>query len=178
MGIREESIVREFCDAWGQGERAPDVEKIVSMFAPGGYWQLYMPSGPKIQGRTALRAEVLRQMSYVDKPECNILHMISSSDAVVTERRDYFTKNEKNNVEFNFTVAGYGFYGTGQNTGITFTRLKDFEQRKGKQNSAQAITQRAMGHFMMNIKDAQVFSRKEYVLKAPKPSAPPAAAKP
>jgi limonene-1,2-epoxide hydrolase len=93
MGIREESIVREFCDAWGQGVRAPDVEKIVSMFAPDGYWQLYMPSGPKIQGRAALRAEVLRQMSYVDKPECNILNMVSSSDAVVTERRDYFTKN-------------------------------------------------------------------------------------
>ena len=93
MGTREELIVREFCDAWGQGRRDPDVEKIVSMFAPDGYWQLYMPSGPKIQGRAALRAEVLRQMSYVDKPECNIVHVFSSDDTVVTERRDYFTKN-------------------------------------------------------------------------------------
>jgi len=93
MGVREESIVREFCDAWGQGVRAPDVEKIISMFAPDGYWQLYMPSGPKIQGRTALRAEVLRQMSYVEKPECNILAILSGDGTVVTERRDFFTKN-------------------------------------------------------------------------------------
>ena len=93
MGVREESIVREFCDAWGQGVRDPDVGKIVSMFAPDGYWQLYMPSGPKIQGREALRAEILRQMSYVDKPECNIVNILSSDTAVVTERRDYITKN-------------------------------------------------------------------------------------
>jgi len=95
MGSREESIISEFCDAWGQGKRPPDVEKIVTMFAPDGYWQLYMPSGPKIQGRAALRAEILRQMGYVDKPECNIIRMISSDDTVVTERRDYFTKNGK-----------------------------------------------------------------------------------
>ena len=93
MGIREESIVREFCNAWGQGVRDPDVSKIVSMFAPDGYWQLYMPSGPRIQGREALRTEILRQMSYVDKPECNIVNILSSDTAVVTERRDYFTKN-------------------------------------------------------------------------------------
>jgi hydrophobe/amphiphile efflux-1 (HAE1) family protein len=77
---------------------------------------------------------------------------------VARQIADYFSKNEKDNVEFNFTVAGYGFYGAGQNTGIAFTRLKDFDKRKGKQNSAQAITQRAVGHFMMTIQDAQVFS--------------------
>ena len=93
MGVREESIVRDFCNAWGQGVRDPDVDKIVSMFAPDGYWQLYMPSGPRIQGREALRTEILRQMSYVDKPECNITNILSSDTAVVTERRDYFTKN-------------------------------------------------------------------------------------
>jgi limonene-1,2-epoxide hydrolase len=93
MGVREESIVRDFCNAWGQGVHDPDVDKIVSMFAPDGYWQLYMPSGPRIQGREALRTEILRQMSYVDKPECNIINILSSDTAVVTERRDYFTKN-------------------------------------------------------------------------------------
>jgi multidrug efflux pump len=76
--------------------------------------------------------------------------------AVAKQVADYIEKNEKNNVEFNFTVAGFGFYGTGQNTGIVFTRLKDFDQRKGRANSAQAITQRAFPHFL-GIRDAMVF---------------------
>ena len=58
--------------------------------------------------------------------------------------------------QVNFTVAGFGFYGAGQNTGIVFTRLKDFDQRKGYANSAQAITQRAFPQFMQ-IRDAMVF---------------------
>ncbi len=76
--------------------------------------------------------------------------------AVAEQVSDYLEKNEGKNIEFNFTVAGYGFYGTGQNTGIVFTRLKDFDQRKGRANSAQAITQRAFGAFMQ-IRDAMVY---------------------
>ena len=76
--------------------------------------------------------------------------------AVAKQVADYIEKNEKDNVEFNFTVAGFGFYGTGQNTGIVFTRLKDFDLRKGRANSAQAITQRAFPHFL-GIRDAMVF---------------------
>ena len=82
--------------------------------------------------------------------------MLDRTKAVANEVADYFDKNEKNNIEFNFTIAGYGFYGTGQNTGIVFTRLKDFKQRKGGANSAQAITRRAFPHFMQ-IRDAMVF---------------------
>jgi len=76
--------------------------------------------------------------------------------AVAKQVADYFDKHEKNNIAFNFTVAGYGYNGIGQNTGIVFTRLKDFDQRKGRANSAQAITQRAFPAFLQ-IRDAMVF---------------------
>jgi multidrug efflux pump len=76
--------------------------------------------------------------------------------AVAQQIVTYMEKNESKNVEFNFAVAGFGFYGTGQNTGIVFTRLKDFDQRRGWANSAQAITQRAFPRFMQ-IRDAMVF---------------------
>ena len=37
--------------------------------------------------------------------------------------------------------------GAGQNTGMAFTHLKDWSERKGAQNSAAAIAQRAIRHF-------------------------------
>jgi multidrug efflux pump len=76
--------------------------------------------------------------------------------AVAHQITDYLEKSDGKNIEFNFAVAGFGFYGTGQNTGIVFSRLKDFDQRKGRQNSAQAITQRAFPQFLQ-IRDALVF---------------------
>ena len=76
--------------------------------------------------------------------------------AVAEEVVHYLEKNEKDNVASNFAVAGFGFFGAGQNTGIVFTRLRDFDQRRGRQNSAQGITQRAMGAYMQ-IRDAMVF---------------------
>ena len=38
---------------------------------------------------------------------------------------------EKTNVDFVFAVAGFSFAGSGQNTGMAFTHLKDWSQRKG-----------------------------------------------
>ena len=93
MGAKQEAVVTEMLDAWGGGKTPPDVDKIVSAFAPDGYWSLYMPDGPVIKGRDALRAEILRQMSYVQLPECNTLLMTSSDTTVMTERVDYFTKS-------------------------------------------------------------------------------------
>ncbi len=93
MGDRQEAAVREMLNAWGGGVREPDVEKIVSFFAPEGYWTLYMPDGPTIRGREALMSEIQRQMTYVQLPECNIVHLSSTDNVVFTERVDYFTKN-------------------------------------------------------------------------------------
>jgi limonene-1,2-epoxide hydrolase len=93
MGARQETVVTEMLAAWGGGVKEPDVEKIVSAFAPEGSWTLYMPGGPTIRGREALREEILRQMSYVQLPQCNVVNIASTGSVVVTERVDYFTKN-------------------------------------------------------------------------------------
>jgi multidrug efflux pump len=69
----------------------------------------------------------------------------------------YYLDNEKKNVDFVFAVAGFSFAGSGQNTGIAFTKLKDWSERKGSANTSVSIAGRAMGHFFPQ-RDAQVFA--------------------
>jgi len=69
----------------------------------------------------------------------------------------YYLENEKNNVFTCFIVAGFSFAGQGQNTAISFVHLKDWSERPGSENSAQAIVQRAMKTFS-GYRDAMVFA--------------------
>ncbi len=55
-----------------------------------------------------------------------------------------------------FTVVGFSFAGSGQNAGIAFTRLKDFEDRKAEDMKAPNVAGRAFGAFSQ-IRDAMVF---------------------
>jgi multidrug efflux pump len=70
---------------------------------------------------------------------------------------EYYLDKEKNNVDFVFAVAGFSFAGSGENTGIAFTHLKDWSVRKGAKNASVAIANRAMMHFFP-YRDAQVFA--------------------
>jgi multidrug efflux pump len=69
----------------------------------------------------------------------------------------YYLDKEKSNVDFVFAVAGFSFAGSGENTGIAFTHLRDWSERKGSQNTSAAIAGRAMMHFFP-YRDAQVFA--------------------
>ncbi|GGB18475.1 multidrug efflux RND transporter permease subunit [Sphingomonas metalli] len=70
----------------------------------------------------------------------------------------YFAQYEGKNVGVMFTVAGGGGGGaSGQNTGQGFLNFVDWADRKGKENTADAITQRASGAFR-GLRDAQVFA--------------------
>jgi multidrug efflux pump len=73
--------------------------------------------------------------------------------------RKYLTTVEKKNSGTMFLVAGSGGGGgaSGQNTGQGFITLKPWDQRKGKENTAQAIAQRATAAFR-GLRDAQVFT--------------------
>ena len=64
---------------------------------------------------------------------------------------------DSKNVKTFFSVAGGGQGAAGQNTGQAFLNLADYDKRKGKQNSADAIVQRASGAFR-GLRDAQVFA--------------------
>jgi multidrug efflux pump len=70
----------------------------------------------------------------------------------------YFREQEGKNISTMFTVAGGGGGGvSGQNTGQGFLNLSDWADRKGAENGADAIMQRATGAFR-NFRDAQVFA--------------------
>src|SRR6476661_7979009 len=71
---------------------------------------------------------------------------------------NYFLNGpEKKNVKTYFTVAGGGQGSAGQNTGQAFLNFADYDKRKGSNNSADAIVQRASAAFR-GLRDAQVFS--------------------
>ncbi len=76
---------------------------------------------------------------------------------VLRQVDQHYRTNEKDSVEGVFSVAGFGFSGGGQNAGLVFVRLKDFDQRKSPAMSAQAVAGRAMGAFS-KITDARVYA--------------------
>jgi len=61
--------------------------------------------------------------------------------------RDEFLQKEGGNVQGVYTVNGFSFAGNGQNAGIAFIPLKDWEERSGAANKAAAIAGRVMGTF-------------------------------
>jgi limonene-1,2-epoxide hydrolase len=90
MGLKQEKFIREFCEAWGDGslEKKPDVEKILSMMSEDAEWQLWVPGGPIVRGRAALREEIHRQIRIATNNKCNIVNVLSSDTMVMQERSD------------------------------------------------------------------------------------------
>jgi multidrug efflux pump len=60
-------------------------------------------------------------------------------------------------VEHTVGVVGFSFFGRGQNAGLIFTRLKNWDERKAKESSATAVVQRA-NMMLFGIKQAFIFS--------------------
>ena len=90
MGVAQEKFIREFCEAWGDGsfDKKPDVEKILSMMSEDAEWQLWVPGGPIVRGRAALREEIHRQMRIATNNKCNIVNVLSNDKMVMQERSD------------------------------------------------------------------------------------------
>jgi multidrug efflux pump len=81
----------------------------------------------------------------------------SRTIAVGKQIERYLLTDEKRNIETLFTVAGFNFSGNGQNLGQAFIHLSDWNDRPGRQNSAEAIAQRATGVLAQRVRDGQVF---------------------
>ena len=90
MGVAQEKFIREFCEAWGDGsfDKKPDVEKILSMMSEDAEWQLWVPGGPIVRGRAALREEIHRQIRIATNNKCNIVNVLSNDKMVMQERSD------------------------------------------------------------------------------------------
>src|SRR5690606_12501036 len=67
----------------------------------------------------------------------------------------HFLENEAELVESVFSVQGFSFSGMGQNSGIAFVKLRDWDERTAPDAGVSAIAGRAMGA-LGQIKDAVV----------------------
>jgi multidrug efflux pump len=74
---------------------------------------------------------------------------------VIEQVADHFQKDPA--VLAVFTVSGFSFGAIGQNVGVAFVRLKDFDERKSQDMKAPAVAQRGMAAFSQ-IRDATVFA--------------------
>jgi len=70
---------------------------------------------------------------------------------------DYYLKEEGENIEAIFSVAGFGFVGQGQNVGVAFVKAKDWHVRKGEERRLPAIVERANKAFKQ-IRAGQVIA--------------------
>lgn len=79
------------------------------------------------------------------------------TNAVLEQVQNHFLHDEKKNVESIFTVSGFGFGGSGQNNGLAFVRLKDWQDRTDPADSAQSVAMRAQMAFA-GIREARIFA--------------------
>ena len=82
---------------------------------------------------------------------------VEQTERVMDKIRNYFLENEKEGVDSLMSIAGFSFSGQGQNMGMGFVRLKDWEQRQRPNLRVKALAGRAMGAFSQ-IKEALVFA--------------------
>jgi limonene-1,2-epoxide hydrolase len=94
MGAKQEEFIRDFLDAWGDGESDPDSERILEAFAEDAEWQLWIPGGPTLKGREAIGKDIKRQLSFCNKMKCGLVSITSSDDQVMTERHDTFVAGD------------------------------------------------------------------------------------
>ncbi|MCL4157747.1 UNVERIFIED_CONTAM: hypothetical protein GTU68_018930, partial [Idotea baltica] len=75
---------------------------------------------------------------------------------VIKQTEDHFLDAETESVSSMFGVVGFSFAGSGQNTGLAFVQMKDWEERLDASESVQAIAGRAFPA-LGGIRDALVF---------------------
>lgn len=76
---------------------------------------------------------------------------------IIEQMEAHFLNNEKKTVEAIITVAGFSFAGGGQNMGLAFVKLKDWELRHSPELRAPAIAGRAMKVFS-KFRDGMAFA--------------------
>ncbi len=81
---------------------------------------------------------------------------LEQTETVMEKVRNYFMANEKKAVDSVLTISGQNQSGRGQNIGMAFVKLKDWNLRKKKSLKADAVADRAMKDFE-KYKEALVY---------------------
>ncbi|MBU1171593.1 MAG: efflux RND transporter permease subunit [Proteobacteria bacterium] len=76
---------------------------------------------------------------------------------VLKKVEHHFLVEQKEAVKSLFTVAGFSFAGRGQNTGIAFVQLRDWDLRTRPDLKAKAVAGKAMGA-LSQVKDAVIYA--------------------
>ena len=104
--------------------------------------------------------------SFLPEEDQGVLFSLVKAPVGATQQRtmesivkleQHFLQNEQDTVESVFSVQGFSFGGSGQNTGMAFIKLKDWDERDTPELSAAAVAGRAMAA-LSQIKDAFVFA--------------------
>ena len=74
---------------------------------------------------------------------------------VINQAEQYFLQQPE--VEHTVGVVGFSFFGRGQNAGLIFVRLKNWDERHARESSSTAVIQRANGA-LFGLKQAFIFS--------------------
>ncbi|MFN3984135.1 MAG: efflux RND transporter permease subunit [Rhodocyclaceae bacterium] len=77
--------------------------------------------------------------------------------AVLEKVENHFLENEHDTIRSIFTVAGFSFGGSGQNMGLGFINMHDWDMRKTPEKHVDAVAGRAMAAFSQ-IREAMVFA--------------------
>jgi len=82
---------------------------------------------------------------------------MEQTDQVMARVKEHFLEREKEAVESIMTITGASFSGRGQNVGMSFVKLRDWDLRKRPDLKVGAIAGRAMAAFS-RMREAMVFA--------------------
>ncbi|MDX9862335.1 MAG: efflux RND transporter permease subunit, partial [Rhodospirillales bacterium] len=82
---------------------------------------------------------------------------LEQTQEVLKQVQKHFLEDEKDSVESLMVISGSNFAGRGQNTGMSFVRLRDWELRTRPDQKVTAVAERAMGKFSQ-MRNAMVFA--------------------
>ncbi|HWK62052.1 MAG TPA: efflux RND transporter permease subunit [Eoetvoesiella sp.] len=72
---------------------------------------------------------------------------LERTQKVLDDVSDYLLNTEKEVVDSTFEIVGFNFAGRGQNSGLVFVRLKDWDERAAAKDKVQALIGRIFAHF-------------------------------
>jgi multidrug efflux pump len=107
-----------------------------------------------------------RPTSFLPQEDQGTMFAIVTAPVGATQERtleslykveDFFLDQESENVDSMFAVQGFSFAGGGQNNGMAFVKLRDWDERPRPDQDVRAVAARASAAFSQ-IKDAMVFA--------------------